>query len=149
VAQRTIRVVRIFSESGHWYVLADDDKSGAIRNFRIDRIQSLVRTGKVYNQADVASRVADDGESGWFGSDLELVTLRVRGDATWIAEAYPTVSRKKNRDGSIDVALRVSSEHWLARLLLRGGRNVQVLEPAKYADLTARTAATVRARYAK
>jgi hypothetical protein len=33
--------------------------------------------------------------------------------------------------------------------LLRGGRNVQVLEPAKYADLTARTAATVRARYAK
>ncbi|MGA1139120.1 MAG: helix-turn-helix transcriptional regulator, partial [Ilumatobacteraceae bacterium] len=148
VAQRTIRVVRIFSESGHWYVLADDDKSGAIRNFRVDRIQSVVRTGKLYNQADVASRIEDDADGGWFGSDLELVTLRVRGDATWIAEAYPTVSRRKNRDGSIDVALRVSSEHWLSRLLLRGGRNVQVLEPAKYSDLAARTAALVRARYA-
>jgi proteasome accessory factor C len=148
VAQRTIRVVRIFSESGHWYVLADDDKSGAVRNFRVDRIQSLVRTGKLYNQADVASRVEDDGEGGWFGSDLELVTLRVRGDAAWIAEAYPVVSRRKNRDGSIDVSLRVSSEHWLARLLLRGGHNVQVLEPQKYVDLMARTAAAVRARYA-
>jgi predicted DNA-binding transcriptional regulator YafY len=102
----------------------------------------------LYNQADVASRVEDDGEGGWFGSDLELVTLRVRGDAAWIAEAYPVVSRRKNRDGSIDVSLRVSSEHWLARLLLRGGHNVQVLEPQKYVDLMARTAAAVRARYA-
>ena len=45
VAQRTIRVVRIFSEHGHWYVMADDDKSGAIRNFRVDRIESLVQGG--------------------------------------------------------------------------------------------------------
>ena len=149
VKQRTIRVVRIFSDHGHWYVMADDDKSGAIRNFRVDRIQSIVRTGKVYNQADVASRVDDDGERGWFGSDLELVTLRVRGDATWIAEAYPTVSRTQNKDGSIDVSLRITSEHWLSRLLLRGGRNVQVIEPAKYVDLSRRTARAVRAKYAQ
>jgi proteasome accessory factor C len=148
VAQRTIRVVRIFSDGGHWYVMADDDKSGAIRNFRIDRIQSLVRTGKIYNQADFASRVDDDNDRGWFGDNLELVTLRARGDALWIAEAYPTVARKHNRDGSIDVSLRITSEHWLARLLLRGGRNVDVLEPAKYATLASRTAKAVRAKYA-
>lgn len=148
VAQRTIRVVRIFSDGGHWYVMADDDKSGAIRNFRIDRIQSLVRTGKIYNQADFASRADDESDRGWFGDNLELVTLRVRGDALWIAEAYPTVARKQNRDGSIDVSLRITSEHWLARLLLRGGRNVDVLEPAKYATLGSRTAKAVRAKYA-
>ena len=148
VAQRTIRVVRIFSDGGHWYVMADDDKSGAIRNFRIDRIQSLVRTGKIYNQADFASRADDESDRGWFGDNLELVTLRVRGDALWIAEAYPTVTRKQNRDGSIDVSLRITSEHWLARLLLRGGRNVDVLEPAKYATLGSRTAKAVRAKYA-
>jgi len=147
VAQRTIRVVRIFSDGGHWYVMADDDKSGAIRNFRIDRIQSLVRTGKIYNQADFASRVDDDSDRGWFGDNLELVTLRVRGDALWIAESYPTVARKHNRDGSIDVSLRITSEHWLARLLLRGGRNAEVLEPAKYATLSLRTAKAVRAKY--
>ena len=147
VAQRTIRVVRIFSEHGHWYVMADDDKSGAIRNFRVDRIESLVRTGKIYNQADVASRLDDDAERGWFGDNLELVSLRVRGDAAWIAEAYPTVSQSSNKDGSIDVSLRITSEHWLARLLLRGGRNVEVLSPEKYVSLAARTAGAIRAKY--
>jgi predicted DNA-binding transcriptional regulator YafY len=46
------------------------------------------------------------------------------------------------------VVLRVTSEHWLARVLLRGGTNVQVLTPAKWVDLAARTAKSVRARYA-
>lgn len=148
-SMRTIRVAKIFSERGHWYVLADDEKSGAMRNFRVDRIQSIVRTGKVFDQADVARRAESETDRDWFGSELELVSLRVRGDAAWIAEAYPTVSRTKNRDGSIDVSLRVTSEHWLARLLLRGGRNVEVLEPSKYKGLQAATAATVRAKYPK
>ncbi|NDC46445.1 MAG: WYL domain-containing protein, partial [Actinobacteria bacterium] len=71
-----------------------------------------------------------------------------RDDAMWIAEQYPTVSRTKNRDGSLDVVLRVTSEHWLARVLLRGGTNVEVLSPDTYVDLAQRTAAAVRARYA-
>ena len=54
----------------------------------------------------------------------------------------------KNRDGSVDVVLRVTSEHWLARVLLRGGTNVQVLTPEKWVNLAARTATAVRARYA-
>ena len=106
-----------------------------------------MRTGKIYNQADVASRLDDDAERGWFGENLELVSLRVRGDAAWIAEAYPTVSQTSNKDGSIDVSLRITSEHWLARLLLRGGRNVEVLSPEKYVSLAARTAREIRAKY--
>lgn len=147
-SQRTIRVGRIFSEHGHWYVLADDEKSGAMRNFRVDRIQSIVRTGKVYDQADVARRADNESEREWFGADLEVVTLRVHGDAAWIAEAYPTVMRRKNRDGSVDVSLRITSEHWLSRLLLRGGRNVEVLSPDAYRDLAANTAKAVRKKYA-
>jgi proteasome accessory factor C len=146
--QRTIRVGKIFSERGNWYVLADDEKSGAMRNFRVDRIQSIARTGKVYDQADVARRAESESDRDWFGADFELVELRVRGDASWIAEAYPTVSRHRNRDGSVDVSLRITSEHWLARLLLRGGRNVEVLAPAKYRTLAAHTAAQVRQIYA-
>jgi proteasome accessory factor C len=146
-SNRTIRVGKIFSEHGHWYVLADDEKSGAMRNFRVDRIQSIDRTGKVYDQADVARRAESEADRDWFDDRLETVTLRVRDDAAWIAEAYPTVSRTKNRDGSIDVALRITSEHWLSRLLLRGGRNVTVVSPAKYRELTATTAAAVRAKY--
>jgi len=146
-AQRTVRVGKIYSEYGHWYVLADDDKSGAMRNFRVDRIREIQRTGKTYDQADVARRANEQGNE-WFGPSLETVTLRLRGDATWVSEAYPIVSRTKNRDGSIDVVLRVTGEHWLARLLLRGGRNIEVLAPAKWQGLTKATAAKVRAKYA-
>jgi proteasome accessory factor C len=146
-AQRTVRVGKIFSEHGHWYVLADDDKSGAMRNFRVDRIQAIQRTGKKYDQADVARRANEQGGE-WFGPNLETVTLRLRGDATWVSEAYPIVSRTKNRDGTIDVVLRVTGEHWLARLLLRGGHNIEVLEPAKWKGLAKATAAKVRAKYA-
>lgn len=146
-SQRTIRVGKIFSERGNWYVLADDEKSGAMRNFRVDRIRSIVRTGKVYDQVDVARRADGEAEREWFGDELEVVTLRVRGDAAWIAEAYPTVSRKRNKDGSIDVSLRVASRHWLSRLLLRGGRNVEVVSPAAYVTLRTTTAAAVRAKY--
>jgi len=147
-SQRTIRVGRIFSDHGHWYVLADDEKSGAMRNFRVDRIQSVVRTGKIYEQADVARRAENESEREWFGAGLEVVSLRVRGDAAWIAEGYPAVDRQRNRDGSIDVSLRIASEHWLARLLLRGGRNVEVLAPEKYRNLLSTTARLVRRRYA-
>jgi len=146
-AQRTVRVGKIYSEYGHWYVLADDDKSGAMRNFRVDRIREIQRTGKTYDQADVARRANEQGNE-WFGPSLETVTLRLRGDATWVSEAYPIVSRTKNRDGTIDVVLRVTGEHWLARLLLRGGRNIEVLAPEKWKGLTKATAARVRAKYA-
>lgn len=144
---RTIRPLRVFSDMGHWYVQAEDDKSGDIRIFRIDRITSMVRTGKTYDRVDVASRYPTDSSAEWFGEQYESVTLRVRDDAVWIAEQYPIVSRTKNRDGSIDVVLRATSEHWLARVLLRGGTNVQVVKPAKFVGLAQRTAASVRARY--
>jgi len=146
-AQRTIRVGKIFSERGHWYVLADDEKSGAMRNFRVDRIRSIRRTGKVYNQADVARRADSEADREWFGDGHDVVTVRVRGDATWIAEAYPVLSRTKNRDGSLDVTLHASSEHWLSRLLLRGGQNIELVSPSKFDGLQARTAKAVRAKY--
>jgi predicted DNA-binding transcriptional regulator YafY len=45
--------------------------------------------------------------------------------------------------------MAVSSEHWLSRLLLRAGSDVQVVEPANYADLGQRTARSVLQRYGK
>lgn len=63
-AQRTVRVGKIYSEYGHWYVLADDDKSGAMRNFRVDRIREIQRTGKTYDQADVARAPTSKATSG-------------------------------------------------------------------------------------
>ena len=141
-AQRTIRPMRMFSVSGRWYVAAFDEKSGEERTFRTDRIEAVAATGKVF-EAVRSSR--DDGE--WFGDDVPRVTLHVRPAAAWIAESYPTVSRRSRRDGSLDVVLPVTSEHWLRRLLLRAGRNVEVIEPETWRGLSADTARRVLGRY--
>jgi len=141
--QRTIRPLRLFSVSGRWYVAAFDEKSGEERTFRTDRIEALAATGKVFDP--VRSSRDDDGK--WFGADVPQVTLRVKPAAAWIAESYPTVSRRTLRDGSLEVVLPVTGEHWLRRLLLRAGRNVEVIAPESWRGLSADTAARVRARY--
>jgi predicted DNA-binding transcriptional regulator YafY len=41
VAERTIVPRHVFVDAGNWYVLADDDRSGERRTFRIDRIESV------------------------------------------------------------------------------------------------------------
>ena len=58
------------------------------------------------------------------------------------------MSREVNLDGSTLVTMAVGSEHWLARLLLRAGDGLQVLEPVALQDLGKRTAAQMLKRYA-
>ena len=38
---------RVFADRGEWYVSADDERSGEVRTFRIDRILSVEATGAV------------------------------------------------------------------------------------------------------
>jgi proteasome accessory factor C len=142
-SQRTIRPLRLFAVSGRWYVAAFDDKSGEERTFRTDRVEALAPTGRVFERSG-SSRSAEDP---WFGSETPRVTLLVRPPAAWIAESYPTVSRRTRRDGALEVVLPVSSEHWLRRLLLRAGRHVEVIEPTELRGLGAATARDVLRRY--
>jgi hypothetical protein len=58
------------------------------------------------------------------------------------------MSREVNLDGSTLVTMAVGSEHWLARLLLRAGDEVQVLEPVALQNLGKRTAEQMLKRYA-
>ena len=142
-SQRTIRPLRLFAAAGRWYVAAFDDKSGEERTFRTDRIEVLTPTGRVFERAG-ATRSPDEP---WFGSQTPRVTLLVQPQAAWIAESYPTVSRRARRDGALEVVLPVTSEHWLRRLLLRAGRHVEVLEPSELRGLGAATARDVLWRY--
>ncbi|MEY4045439.1 MAG: hypothetical protein RL644_1707, partial [Actinomycetota bacterium] len=85
----------------------------------------------------------------WFSSSAEgtEVSLTLPAGAAWVVESYPTRTVTENADGSVDVTLIASSEHWLGRLLLRAGAGARVRGPGNLADLQARTAAAVLARY--
>ncbi len=145
-SERTIIARSVFERGGHWYVSADDDKSGELREFRIDRIEKLALTGDFTAPDSSAKRIADG--NAWFENAALHVTLRVEPSARWVVESYPYMSREVSSDGSTIVTMAVGNEHWLSRLLLRAGSGVQVLEPSELQDLGKRAAAQVLKRYA-
>lgn len=134
----------LFTERGDWYVIADDERSGEQRTFRVDRIEELQDTGET-----AAPRHVEPPTGEWFAddSDLPMVTLALDPAAAWAAERYPVRARRALADGRLEVVLAVASERWLARLLLRLGDQAEVLAPTEWRDLAARTAAGVLARY--
>jgi proteasome accessory factor C len=140
---RTITPRRVFDRQGRWYVSADDDRSGEIREFRVDRIEKLRDTGRV-------AQTRDDTETKeWFVDAVDRVTLRVAPEARWLVEPYPFIDRVVRDDGGLVVTLGVSSTHWLGRLLVRGGTSIEVLDGDIADGLRRQTAGRILARYKK
>ena len=142
---RTITPRAVFQDRGYWYVQADDRLRGEERVFRIDRIESMTPTGVIDEPRAVDPVTARQ----WFAdSDLPVVTLRLTADAVGLIDQYPTESLTVAADGSAEVQLRVTSEHWLDGILLWLGARAEVLDPAEWRDRGARAAALLRRRYA-
>src|SRR5690606_14638127 len=123
----------------------DDDRSGSTRTFRIDRIEAVEPTGEV-----VPSSATELPEPGaWFADgSVPRAVLRIGPAARWAAERYPVDEiGEPDADGWVTVRLPVTSERWLARLLVRLGPHAQVVEPAEWAGLGRRAAERVLARY--
>jgi proteasome accessory factor C len=73
------------------------------------------------------------------------VVLDLQPPAHWIAEQYPNEGVEIRPEGVLRVRLRSSEQAWLARVLLRGGADVQVVEGD--ASVAAAPAARLLARY--
>ena len=142
---RTIVPRAVFEHAGNWYVTADDDRSGERRDFRVDRIVSLEGTG----ERVAVEPVVPHGGSEWFLDAESEATVVVAPGLRWLVEPYPYRDRSVLADGSMRVTLAVSSDHWLGRLLVRGGRSITLVSPARYSGLQADTAAAVLARYVR
>lgn len=146
--QTTERVVTpraVFSDRGQWYLMADDERSGNERIFRIDRIDAWRATGDHGAVRDV--EVPADG--AWFEEDdLPAATLRLDPVGQWVIERFPVRSVTADGDDRI-VELAVASERWFRHLLLRLGPHATVVAPDEWRDLAATAAAELlAARYA-
>lgn len=142
--ERVLDPLAVFTDRGYWYVIGDDHRSGEERTFRIDRIDTVERTGATFTGRSVTPPT----DAGWFSADdLPRVTLRLTSAAQWVAERYPVDSVTPSADGGSEIVMPVTSEAWLARLLVRAGSSVTVVSPAAWQDLGASTARRVLARY--
>jgi proteasome accessory factor C len=141
--EREITPRRVFLDRGHWYVIADDHRSGELRTFRIDRIVSFERTGVIDGPREVEVPAGDD----WFASaDLPTARVRMLADAGWVVERYPTRSVEADGDALV-VELTVVHARWLEALLLRLGPSAQVIDPPEWVSLGERAAAALLRRY--
>lgn len=133
VTERRVVPRHVFADAGNWYVLADDDRSGERRTFRIDRMERVEATGVTHEpDPDVGA------PSAFFvGAELPRARVRLMPRAQWIIERYPTdsvepvmVRNKPAASGAVDVALPVASTRWFDRLLVRLGPDAEVIAPA-------------------
>ena len=144
VTERTITPRRVFNDRGDWYVVADDGRSGERRTFRVDRFESIVRTGERDPAPD--GQELGGGAPDWFADGgLPRVTLRLAPAATWVVERYPVDEVADAGAGLVEARFPVASQRWLERLLLRLGPDAEVLEPEEWRTLGGEVARRVLA----
>ena len=145
VTERRITPRQVFHDRGEWYVAADDERSGERRTFRIDRMESVKPTGE-FGEPDDDGTVVALGE--WFADGgLPRVTLRLSPAATWVTERYPVAEVVDVGHDIVEARFTVASERWLERLLLRLGREAEVVDPPEWRSLGRDAAARLLARY--
>jgi predicted DNA-binding transcriptional regulator YafY len=147
LTERTITPRSIFLDRGHWYVIADDSRSGESRTFRIDRFEHWERTGEIDPPRAGATAVRAAGGTEWFAdSDVPTVELRLQPQARWVAERYP-VRDERQEQAALVVRMAVVSEQWLRTLLLRLGPFAEVVDPPEWRGLGADAARAMLAVY--
>ena len=143
--ERVIVPRQVFTDRGQWYVSADDDRTGEVRTFRIDRIESAEPTGELVPAAD--GQLPTPGS--WFADgSVPRATLRFAPSARWVIERYPVDEvSEPDVDGWVTVRLPVASEHWLRCTLVRLGAGAELLEPTQWREIGAQAAAKLLDRY--
>ncbi|MGZ4153761.1 MAG: helix-turn-helix transcriptional regulator, partial [Actinomycetota bacterium] len=114
------------------------------RMFRADRIRSAEPTGERFEPRGLEGA----GRLLYTPSERDVdVRLRLGPDARWIAEYYATDDVRELEDGGLEVTLPAARFEWIARVILRLGEDVQVIEPEVLKDRVRDLAHRTRKRY--
>jgi proteasome accessory factor C len=142
-SDRTVDPMRVLALDGHSYLEAWCRQAGAVRTFRLDRIESVVVLDEA---ADVPRDAAPvDLGAGILRPEGAPVTLDLDPEVAWIAEEHPVDAVTDLGGGRLRVVLPVADERWLVALLLRSGPAVRVVDRP---DLAERARASARAALA-
>ena len=148
ISEREIDPYVVFGALGNWYVSAHDGSSNEQRIFRVDRIKEMKATGETFElPADLDTSAVARGPL-FVPTPLDLeVILDLAPAAGWVREITPHDRAEALDDGWTRIALRSAHLQWLARLALRLGADVRVVEPEELRTLVRETAGKALAGY--
>ena len=139
---RRVAPVGLWFRFGHWYLVAWDLDRAAVRTFRVDRIDGEVGRGEagdavVPEGVDVDVKAALPDEP-WEVEGEDRVDMRVRVDGLEARRVTEEVGEDKvverHDDGSIDLALGVSSFASIRSWVLGLSDHATILEPEAFRE---------------
>ena len=148
VTERTVDPLRLLVTDGHSYLEAYCHLAGAIRHFRVDRIEEVrlldePAQATLWVDSDIPERV--------FHPDPQIppVTLTLTGGARWVAEYYPMeeITELTEPAGALQVRMRAAGDEWLARLVLSLGGDAVIEDRPELDTLVGERAAAALAAY--
>ena len=136
------------------YVIAYCHYAGAIRNFRIGRIESIHITDETYTIPPDFDANKYFGPAWGVSVEGEVKTIRLwfdRGIARLVEETvwHPSQVLERQKDGSLIMTLQVMDTIELFRWILWWGEDVEVLEPPEIRKAVMEMAEEVRNIYRK
>ena len=144
-SERDVDPMRVLTIDGQSYLEGWCLTAGAVRTFRLDRIEDI----RILNEA---TQIPQDIEGVDLTTGLRpdgpTVTLACAPEAAWIADEYPHDSVEEGVDGHLLVTLPVADDSWLERLLLRMGPAVTIVDRPDIASKVSEAAAAALQRYA-
>ncbi len=158
VEKRDVRPYGLGLAQGYWYLVGFDEDRGAIRSFRLDRVQGKVSTGPRKGEAEF--EVPEDFEvSQHVGlEEFQLsesrasVTVVLETDevATWLLERRLRGGGRLTRrpDGTGLYEVEVKSEEGFLRWLTEFGGRVRIVSPPRFATAFRDHLSRARALYA-
>ncbi len=139
LTRRRVDPQRLFARDGYWYLSGYCYNAEGARVFRVDRIDEIDRLDTPSTHPAVG---ADGTGLPIEDSTLPTVVLKLAPEDQWVATSHP---HRQLDDPSV-IALPISAEAWLARLLLRLGPDSMVLAIEEPFSSAAGTDAATRIR---
>ncbi|WP_197412837.1 WYL domain-containing protein [Arthrobacter sp. EpRS71] len=146
VTERDVDPLRLYSLDSTWYFEAYCHSKAGIRNFRLDRVESLEANGRVVSGAATAG---PDFPARLFtpGDDDVLVTLQLTRQGAGLADDYYAERTAQLPDGGLLAEVRFGDAGWLPMFVSQHGGAVRILEPRSVREETRRWIDAALAQY--
>ncbi|MFJ4207654.1 helix-turn-helix transcriptional regulator [Paenarthrobacter sp. NPDC089675] len=130
VSERDVDPLRLFSLDNTWYFEAYCHSKSGMRNFRLDRIESLEPNGRPVSASgtpgtDVPARLFTPGD------DDVLVVLELTRQGSGLADDYYAERTAPLPDGGLLAEVRFGNTDWLPMLVSQHGGAARIIDPAE------------------